>query len=51
MQCFAQAQDPHASGDERDRLLKMRAALLEQAEMQDWLAGKLREHQTKTATV
>jgi hypothetical protein len=40
MQCAAQADDPHASGDERERLLKMRAALLELAEMQDWLEGE-----------
>ena len=39
MQCAAQADDPHASGDERDRLLKMRTALLELAETQDWLEG------------
>jgi len=39
MQCAAQAEDPHASGDERDRLLKMRTALLELAEVQDWLDG------------
>ena len=39
MQCAAQAEDPHASGDERERLLKMRKALLELAEMQDWLDG------------
>ncbi|HKY86672.1 MAG TPA: hypothetical protein VJL90_07940 [Pseudorhodoplanes sp.] len=39
MQCAAQADDPHASGDERDRLLKMRAALLDLAETQDWLDG------------
>lgn len=54
MQCFAQAQDPRASGDERERLLKMRTALLELAETQDWLAGKSQEHQehhVKTATV
>ncbi len=57
MQCFAQAQDPRASGDERERLLKMRTALLELAETQDWLAGKTQAHQehqqhhVKTAAV
>ena len=40
MQCAAAADDPHASGDERDRLLTMRKALLELAEGQDWLDGK-----------
>ena len=40
MQCAAQADDPHATGDERDRLLKMRTALLELAETQDWLEGE-----------
>lgn len=39
MQCAAEAEDPHATGDERDRLLKMRKALIELAEMQDWLDG------------
>lgn len=39
MQCAAEADDPHASGDERERLLKMRTALLELAETQDWLDG------------
>lgn len=43
MQCAAAADDPHASGDERDRLLTMRRALLELAEAQDWLDGKNRE--------
>ena len=40
MQCAAEADDPHATGDERDRLLKMWTALLELAEMQDWLDGE-----------
>ena len=43
MQCAAAADDPHASGDERDRLLTMRRALLELADAQDWLDGKHRE--------
>ncbi len=43
MQCAAAADDPHASGDERDRLLTMRRALLELADAQDWLDGKRRE--------
>jgi hypothetical protein len=42
MQCAAAADDPHASGDERDRLLAMRRALLELAEAQDWLDGRVR---------
>jgi hypothetical protein len=40
MQCAAQADDPRATGDERDRLLKMRTALIELAETQDWLEGE-----------
>jgi hypothetical protein len=43
MQCAAAADDPHASGDERDRLLGMRCALLELADAQDWLDGKTPE--------
>jgi hypothetical protein len=43
MQCAAAADDPHASGDERDRLLVMRRALLELADAQDWLDGRNRE--------
>jgi hypothetical protein len=40
MQCAAAADDPRASGGERDRLLTMRRALLELADAQDWLDGK-----------
>jgi hypothetical protein len=39
-QCDAQAADPRVSGDERERLLKMRDALLTLAENQDWLDGR-----------
>lgn len=39
MQCAAQADDARASGDERERLLRMRTALLELAKTQDWLDG------------
>ena len=39
-QCAAQAEDPHIAGDTRDRLLKMRTALLELATTQDWLEGQ-----------
>jgi hypothetical protein len=42
MQCAAASDDPRASGDERDRLLAMRRALLELAEAQDWLDGRVR---------
>jgi len=48
-QCDAQAADPRASGDERERLLKMREALRTLAENQDWLNGrssKIPESQT-----
>ena len=40
MQCSAQANNPRASGGERERLLKMRTALLDLAEIEDWLQGK-----------
>jgi hypothetical protein len=43
MQCGAAADRPHTSGDERDRLLAMRRALLELADAQDWLDGKNHE--------
>jgi hypothetical protein len=42
MQCASAADDPHASGEERDRLLTMRRALLELADAQDWLDGRRR---------
>lgn len=38
-QCAAQADNPRASGAERERLLKMQTALLEMADTQDWLDG------------
>lgn len=43
MQCGAQADNPRASGDERERLLKMQTALLELAHTQDWLAGQRKD--------
>jgi hypothetical protein len=39
MECGAQADNPRASGAERERLLKMQTALLEMADTQDWLDG------------
>jgi hypothetical protein len=42
IRCAAQADDPRTSGDERDRLLKMRSALLDLAFTQDWLEGQKR---------
>lgn len=39
MECGAQADNPRASGGERERLLKMQTALLEMADTQDWLDG------------
>lgn len=39
-QCAAEAEYPHADGDECARLLKMRSALLQLAETQDWLDGR-----------
>jgi hypothetical protein len=44
MQCGAAANNPRASGAERDRLLAMRKALLVLAEAQDWLDGKSSQH-------
>jgi len=40
MQCAARAEDPRTKPEERERLLKMREALLEVAKTQDWLDGK-----------
>lgn len=40
MECYDQAVNPRASGDERERLLTMRQSLLTLAEEQDWLNGK-----------
>ena len=40
MECYDQAVDPRASGEEREQLLKMRQSLLTLAEEQDWLNGK-----------
>jgi hypothetical protein len=40
MQCYDHATDPQTSGDERDRLLRMRASLLELADQEDWLNGR-----------
>ena len=39
-QCQEQANDARASGEERDRLLRMSESLLMLAEEQDWLNGK-----------
>jgi hypothetical protein len=40
MECAAVADNPKTKPEERERLLKMRAALLELAEAQDWLDGR-----------
>lgn len=40
MECYDQAINPRASGEERERLLKMRQSLLTLAGEQDWLNGK-----------
>ena len=42
-QCASEADNPRASGDERERLLKMRTALLELADTKDWLDGQSNE--------
>jgi hypothetical protein len=39
-QCYDQANSPRVSGDERERLLKMREGLLALAQEVDWLDGK-----------
>lgn len=39
MQCASRANDPLTSGDERERLLKMKHSLLDLAKQQDWLDG------------
>ena len=41
--CAAQADNPRISGEERDRLLKMRTALIELATTQDWLEGQKKD--------
>lgn len=40
-QCDARAKDPLASGDEYERLVKMRNGLLAVAEQQEWLEGNI----------
>ena len=49
MQCGAQADHPHASGDERERPLKMRASLLAIAADADWLDGKIKPVDARSA--
>jgi hypothetical protein len=39
-QCDAQAKDPMISGDEYERLIKMRDGLLAVAASQEWLEGQ-----------
>lgn len=40
MQCSARAEQANCSASERERLLKMREALLDLAQNADWLAGR-----------
>lgn len=40
MECAAQADDPRHTDAERERLRKMREALLQLAQTQDWLEGR-----------
>lgn len=40
-QCYTRAKDPLASGDEYERLVKMRDGLLAVAEQQEWLEGNV----------
>ncbi len=39
-QCEMQAKDPRASGEERDRLMRMKTSLERLAKDQDWLDGR-----------
>lgn len=41
MQCIEEANNPRASGEERERLMKMREGLLALADNQDWLNGRI----------
>lgn len=41
LQCIDQANDPSSSGEERERLMKMREGLLALADNQDWLNGRV----------
>lgn len=47
--CLEQANDPRRTGDERDRLMRMRASLLHLAENADWLEGSRPERQRAAA--
>ena len=47
--CLAQANDPRRTGDERDRLMRMRASLLHLAENADWLEGGRTADRSATA--
>ena len=40
-QCETRAKDPLASGDEYERLMRMRDGLLAVAEQQEWLEGNV----------
>jgi hypothetical protein len=42
MQCGARASSAVCSADERERLLRMREALLDLADTEDWLSGTMR---------
>jgi hypothetical protein len=41
-QCEARAKDPLTTGDEHERLMKMRHALIDLADNQEWLDGQKR---------
>ena len=43
MECAAKADNSNTQPDERERLLKMRATLLDLAQEQDWLDGRKRQ--------
>jgi hypothetical protein len=50
LQCAQRADDPKCSGEDRARLLKMRASLLELADNADWLAGRRQQDATNASS-
>lgn len=42
LHCIEQANNPYSSGEERERLMRMREGLLALADNQDWLNGNTR---------
>lgn len=46
VRCLTQANDPRCFAEERERLLKMHAALLALADNADWLQGKFNQNRS-----